>query len=183
MSVAKKHDCWYPNDTIFIGWVAIVDSSIPWCHFGLHESHENNDWSWHMPQFLALIWQDHPLKSISIACFWLRFYCKTWFLIMFHPKKIIQLTWNSQFLMVKRLNLLILSWPRGRIIKFMSRLRWLLTSTCACLALFRLSSRWKERRSRGKATQSLGRSAKYCYEHIDILSIWLVVTGTWLIYG
>ena len=32
----------------------------------------------------------------------------------------------------------------------MSRLRWVLTSTCACLALFRLSTRWKERRSRGK---------------------------------
>eukprot|EP00435_Cladocopium_sp_Y103_P011408 s1224_g3.t1 len=42
----------------------------------------------------------------------------------------------------------------NRIIKFMSRLRWLLTSTCACLALFRLSSRWKERRSRGKAVIS-----------------------------
>lgn len=33
----------------------------------------------------------------------------------------------------------------------MSRLRWVLTSTCACVALFRLSTRWKERRSRGKA--------------------------------
>jgi len=73
----------------------------------------------------------------------------------------------------------------NRIIKFMSRLRWLLTSTCACLALFRLSSRWKERRSRGKAiisdvlgVQSSQREARL--SALTILMQTFVVCGWWI---
>lgn len=73
----------------------------------------------------------------------------------------------------------------NRIIKFMSRLRWLLTSTCACLALFRLSSRWKERRSRGKAVISdvLGVQSSQREARLSALTILMqtfVVCSWWI---
>eukprot|EP00913_Durusdinium_trenchii_P026183 g24564.t1 len=73
----------------------------------------------------------------------------------------------------------------NRIIKFMSRLRWLLTSSCVSLALFRLSSRWKERRSRGKAVisdvlgvQSSQREARL--SALTILMQTLVLCSWWI---
>ncbi|CAE7471526.1 ynaI [Symbiodinium natans] len=73
----------------------------------------------------------------------------------------------------------------NRIINVMSRIRWLLTSTCACLALFRLIARWKERRSRGKAVisdvlgvQSSQREARL--SALTILMQTLVLVGWWM---
>ncbi|CAE7357826.1 ANKRD17 [Symbiodinium sp. KB8] len=73
----------------------------------------------------------------------------------------------------------------NRIINLMSRIRWLLTSTCACLALFRLIARWKERRSRGKAVisdvlgvQSSQREARL--SALTILMQTMVLVSWWM---
>lgn len=72
---------------------------------------------------------------------------------------------------------------RGLVVRVMSRAKWVLTVTCMALCAHAFWSRWKERRSRGKATETdiLGSQSSQQEARLTAVTIALKATS-WIVW-